>query len=81
MRGRSSPCRTWIAPLVDDEEETRPVFRALRVLRDRLRYEVPECMWRHLSMGMTDDYRVAIEEDATIVRVGRAIFGERERKR
>ncbi len=69
-----------VAPLVDNVEETRPVFRALRVLRDRLRYEVPESTWRHLSMGMTDDYRVAIEEDATIVRVGRAIFGERERK-
>jgi PLP dependent protein len=66
-----------IAPLVQDAEETRPVFRELRALRDRLRTEVPACSWQHLSMGMTDDYTVAIEEGATIVRVGRAIFGER----
>ena len=69
-----------VAPLVQDPEETRPVFRALRLLRDRLREEVPESSWHHLSMGMTDDYRVAIEEGATIVRVGRAIFGERINK-
>ncbi|HLG66200.1 MAG TPA: YggS family pyridoxal phosphate-dependent enzyme [Ktedonosporobacter sp.] len=66
-----------IAPLVADAEEVRPVFRALRVLRDRLRDELPQHSWHHLSMGMTDDYTVAIEEGATIVRVGRAIFGER----
>jgi pyridoxal phosphate enzyme (YggS family) len=66
-----------IAPLVDKAEEARPVFRGLRELRDQLRNEVPACAWQHLSMGMTDDYRVAIEEGATIVRIGRAIFGER----
>jgi pyridoxal phosphate enzyme (YggS family) len=66
-----------IAPLADDPEAARPVFRALRTLRDRLRDEVPDCSWQHLSMGMTDDYSVAIEEGATTVRVGRAIFGER----
>ncbi|HXW01651.1 MAG TPA: YggS family pyridoxal phosphate-dependent enzyme, partial [Anaerolineae bacterium] len=38
---------------------------------------MPQCDWTHLSMGMTDDFEVAIEEGATIVRVGRAIFGER----
>jgi pyridoxal phosphate enzyme (YggS family) len=69
-----------VAPLVTDEEETRPIFRALRELRDRLRQEVPESAWQHLSMGMTNDYRVAVEEGATIVRVGRAIFGERPKK-
>jgi uncharacterized pyridoxal phosphate-containing UPF0001 family protein len=67
-----------IAPLVEDAKEVRPVFRGLRELRDRLRDEVQECSWHHLSMGMTDDYRVAIEEGATIVRIGRAIFGERK---
>jgi uncharacterized pyridoxal phosphate-containing UPF0001 family protein len=67
-----------VAPLVHDPEEVRPVFRNLRLLRDRLRNEVSEGSWHHLSMGMTDDYTVAIEEGATIVRVGRAIFGERE---
>jgi pyridoxal phosphate enzyme (YggS family) len=69
-----------IAPLVDDPEQVRPVFRALRLLREQLRAELPQYTWRHLSMGMTDDYRVAIEEGATIVRIGRAIFGERQKK-
>ena len=66
-----------IAPLLQNPEETRPVFRQLRLLRDHLRNEIPQSDWQHLSMGMTDDYRVAIEEGATIVRIGRAIFGER----
>ncbi len=68
-----------VAPLVQDPEEVRPVFRTLRTLRDDLRKQVSQSAWQHLSMGMTDDYCVAIEEGATIVRVGRAIFGERER--
>ncbi|MDQ2907007.1 MAG: YggS family pyridoxal phosphate-dependent enzyme [Chloroflexota bacterium] len=66
-----------IAPLLPDPEEARPAFRALRLLRDDLRAALPQCSWQHLSMGMTADYTVAIEEGATIVRVGRAIFGER----
>lgn len=69
-----------IAPLVEDAEQVRPVFRELRLLRDQLRTKLPSSPWQHLSMGMTDDYRVAIEEGATIVRIGRAIFGEREKK-
>ncbi len=59
-----------IAPMAQNAEEARPVFRALRLLAER--FELPE-----LSMGMTDDFEVAIEEGATLVRVGRAIFGER----
>ncbi len=59
-----------IAPWVDNAEEVRPVFRQLRQLRDALRL-------KHLSMGMSDDFEVAIEEGATLVRIGRAIFGER----
>jgi pyridoxal phosphate enzyme (YggS family) len=59
-----------VAPAVAEAESVRPVFRQLRVLRDELGL-------RELSMGMTDDFEVAIEEGATIVRVGRAIFGER----
>ena len=66
-----------VAPLVQDPEEVRPVFRALRTLQQRLRAEVAGSTWHHLSMGMTDDYAIAIEEGATLVRVGRAIFGER----
>ena len=59
-----------IAPWTDNEAEIRSVFRTLRELRDKLGLE-------HLSMGMTDDYEIAIEEGATIVRIGRAIFGKR----
>ena len=59
-----------IAPWVDDAEQVRTVFRQLRQLRDALGL-------KHLSMGMTDDFEVAIEEGATLVRIGRAIFGER----
>jgi pyridoxal phosphate enzyme (YggS family) len=69
-----------IAPLVRDPEEVRPVFRGLRDLLERLRKELPECAWQHLSMGMTDDYHIAIEEGSTIVRIGRAIFGGRSYK-
>ena len=69
-----------IAPLVEDPEQVRPVFRELRLLRDRLRADLPQCSWQHLSMGMTSDYSIAIEEGATIVRIGRAIFGERPNK-
>ncbi|NLG48521.1 MAG: YggS family pyridoxal phosphate-dependent enzyme [Chloroflexi bacterium] len=64
-----------MAPIVEDQEQARPVFRKLRELRDALREAAPYSTWPDLSMGMTDDYPVAIEEGATIIRVGRAIFG------
>ncbi len=66
-----------IAPFVSDPETVRPVFQRLRVLRDALVQRFPEASWEHLSMGMTDDFEVAIEEGATFVRIGRAIMGER----
>ncbi|MEW6232980.1 MAG: YggS family pyridoxal phosphate-dependent enzyme [Chloroflexota bacterium] len=66
-----------VAPLARDPEEARPVFRRLRALRDELRQSYNLPYFRHLSMGMTDDYPVAIQEGATMVRLGRAIFGER----
>jgi len=66
-----------MAPLVDDPETVRPVFAGLRGLRDALADEFPAADWAELSMGMTDDYPVAIEEGATMVRIGRAIFGPR----
>ena len=63
-----------MAPIVVDPELARPVFVRLRELRDELEAAFPQGDWRQLSMGMTDDFEVAIEEGATIVRVGRAIF-------
>jgi PLP dependent protein len=66
-------------PWFDDPEEARPFFRALRELRDRIAAEgIPRVEMRELSMGMTGDYAVAVEEGATIIRVGRGIFGERK---
>ncbi|MFH1128628.1 MAG: YggS family pyridoxal phosphate-dependent enzyme [Candidatus Omnitrophota bacterium] len=66
-----------IAPLVDDPEKTRPYFRALRELRDRINeLSALSAQLTALSMGMTDDFEIAIEEGATMVRIGRAIFGE-----
>jgi hypothetical protein len=67
-----------VAPLAADAEDARPVFRALRQLRDELAARFPQASWRHLSMGMTDDFEVAIQEGATKVRIGRAVFGERQ---
>ena len=60
-----------VAPQVDDPEDVRPVFRRLRELRDAI--GLPE-----LSMGMTDDFEIAVEEGSTMVRIGRALFGPRD---
>ena len=65
-----------MAPLVADPERARPVFRGLRDLRDALEAKHASVRLPQLSMGMTDDFEVAIEEGATLVRIGRAIFGE-----
>jgi|YNPNPStandDraft_1061719.scaffolds.fasta_scaffold15405_2 pyridoxal phosphate enzyme (YggS family) len=68
-----------IPPLGRDPEEARPYFRGLWELRERFRRQVPppHCL-EELSMGMTGDLEVAVEEGATIVRVGTAIFGARQ---
>jgi pyridoxal phosphate enzyme (YggS family) len=66
-----------MAPIVEAPEQARPVFHRLRRLRDHLARRFPQTDWTGLSMGMTDDFEVAIEEGATCVRIGRAIFGER----
>lgn len=67
-----------IASLVDDPETVRPEFRLLRELREKNGgREADNISLEHLSMGMTNDMEVAIEEGATMLRVGRAIFGER----
>ena len=65
-----------VGRLVEDPDAARPTFRALRALSMRLRGEGDQ-LGPELSMGMTDDFEIAIEEGATIVRVGRALFGER----
>jgi len=67
-----------LPPAVDEPDAVRPYFAAARALRDRyIAGGVPSGMLRHLSMGMSHDFEVAIEEGATLVRVGSAIFGER----
>jgi pyridoxal phosphate enzyme (YggS family) len=65
-----------VAPAASDPEAVRPVFRRLRELRDALKDAFPQ-EFSELSMGMSHDFEVAIEEGATIVRVGTAIFGGR----
>ena len=67
-----------IPPLSDDPQGARPHFAALRALRDDQRgHARPHVELRHLSMGMSHDFEVAITEGATLVRVGTAIFGDR----
>ena len=65
-----------IGRLVEHAEEARPTFVRLRELSERLRTDHP-ALGPELSMGMSDDFEIAVEEGATIVRVGRALFGER----
>jgi uncharacterized pyridoxal phosphate-containing UPF0001 family protein len=66
-----------LAPLVADPEDVRYVFANLRAIRDRLRQIwSPHINLSELSMGMSDDYEVAVEEGATLVRIGRTLIGE-----
>jgi pyridoxal phosphate enzyme (YggS family) len=68
-----------MAPYSDNPENSRPYFKALRHLRnDILQEGITGMRLDELSMGMTDDFEVAIEEGSTLVRIGRAIFGERQ---
>jgi PLP dependent protein len=64
-----------LPPLTPTAEEARPYFRRLRELRDELAHDHPDLV--ELSMGMSLDYQVAVEEGATMVRIGTALFGER----
>jgi pyridoxal phosphate enzyme (YggS family) len=67
-----------VPPFTDDPEGARPYFRQLRALRDRLALlDLPSIKLDVLSMGMSHDFEVAIEEDSTCVRIGTAIFGDR----
>jgi pyridoxal phosphate enzyme (YggS family) len=71
-----------LPPLFDDAEQTRPYFRRLReILEDLNRQRAADKQLTELSMGMSHDFEVAIEEGATMVRVGSAIFGERKNSR
>jgi uncharacterized pyridoxal phosphate-containing UPF0001 family protein len=65
-----------IGRLVVEPDQARTTFRRLRELSERLR-ATGTTLGAELSMGMTDDFEIAVEEGATIVRVGRALFGER----
>ncbi len=67
-------------PLGMAPEDSRRYFQRLRLLRDHLASQFPETDWRELSMGTSADYRVAVEEGATLVRVGTAIVGARNYK-
>ena len=68
-----------IPPLFEDPEQTRRYFAELRDLRDSLESEQPGCLGqKHLSMGMSHDFEIAIQEGATLIRIGTAIFGARE---
>lgn len=69
-----------IARMGADEKELRRTFSTLRGLLDSLR-DIHGTDWQHLSMGMSDDYEIAIEEGATMVRLGRALFGVRNAER
>lgn len=70
-----------MAPFTDDERLVRTSFQKTRILRDRLNREFPDLPIQVLSMGMSGDYKIAIEEGSTMVRVGTAIFGERDYSR
>ena len=69
-----------IGPFLPDPEAIRPYYQKLGRLRNYLADQFPEIVWRELSMGMSGDYQVAIQEGATIVRIGQAIVGPRPQK-
>jgi uncharacterized pyridoxal phosphate-containing UPF0001 family protein len=68
-----------VPPLMRDPEQVRPFFRELRTLARRIAgLDYPSVAMEELSMGMSNDYEIAVEEGATLVRVGTAIFGARD---
>ena len=68
-----------IGPYPASETEIRKCFRETRMLREDLKIKFPEKNWDILSMGMSGDYRIAIQEGATLLRIGTAVFGERKK--
>ncbi|HCM42109.1 MAG TPA: YggS family pyridoxal phosphate-dependent enzyme [Candidatus Omnitrophica bacterium] len=67
-----------MAPLTENRAEIRGVFRKARELFTEWKKEFPDNPWKHLSMGMSGDYEIAVEEGATLIRIGTALFGQRE---
>lgn len=67
-----------VGPLTEDERQIRKAFRNVRVLQQELQEEFPRYSWRTLSMGMSQDYEIAIEEGANLLRIGTLVFGRRE---
>ena len=73
-----NPCGFMtMAPFTDDEVLIRKSFSTLRLLKDKLQKQYYNFNLSELSMGMSNDYKIAIEEGSTLVRIGTAIFGER----
>jgi uncharacterized pyridoxal phosphate-containing UPF0001 family protein len=64
-------------PLYGDPELTRPIYRKLKRLQQSLKGQFPDTYWDELSIGTSFDYEVAVEEGATIVRIGTELFGPR----
>lgn len=77
LKGLSIKGLMTIAPYTGDPGEVRPVFAKLRGLFNDIRNKMPEVPLTHLSMGMTNDFLVAVEEGATLLRIGTGIFGGR----
>ncbi len=67
-----------MATLTEDKEQIRHEFDTLRALQTELRERYPDISWDELSMGMSSDWPLAVEAGSTIVRIGTAIFGERQ---
>jgi len=67
-----------MAPYMEDSQRSRPYYRRLRKLQDYLRKNIHSVTWDELSMGMSGDFEIAIEEGATWIRIGQAIFGPRQ---
>lgn len=64
-----------IGPLTENQDEIRKSFKSLRQLREKLKMEFKTIDWRYLSMGMSGDFEIAVEEGANLLRVGTAVFG------
>jgi pyridoxal phosphate enzyme (YggS family) len=69
-----------IGPLTENQDEIRKSFKSLRQLKEKLKTEFKAVDWRYLSMGMSGDFEIAIQEGANLIRVGTAVFGPRGSK-